>query len=95
MLTAAHCFNKKKDPDFYKVVAGLHRVKIASKIDKLKYHKITDVKRRSKSSLIDDIALLTVDPPFNFTTTKIQPILVDFSTKPRPGLYYFQGPVLL
>ena len=82
VVTAAHCFEHKKYWKF-NVVAGLHNVKNVTVTGDV--HKITEVKLNMYSlpnGAGDNLAIVTVQPPFNFTTSKIQYVKMNYISPP-------------
>ena len=87
VITAAHCFKNKKYWK-YLVVAGLHNNTIRYGHVPGDVHRITEVKLNSVPQPHgalgngDDVAILTVQPPFNFTTSKIQSVKLNYNSPP-------------
>ena len=70
------------------VVGGLHNNKIPYGQVPRDVHRITEVKLNSVPQPHgalgkgDDVAILTVQPPFNFTTSKIQSVKLNYNSPP-------------
>ena len=81
ILTAAHCF-QNKDPGRYVVIPGLHDITTSIWTSQVKKHKIFEVKMETDPMANDDLAIVTVDPPFDFSTSKVQKVEMNLNSMP-------------
>ena len=64
------------------VVPGLHDVTTSIWSSQVKKHMIIGVKMETDPRANDDLAMVTVDPPFDFSTSKVQKIEMNLNSMP-------------